>query len=268
VLKKMPKRPSPEDEIDLITIDIEPAIFSEEKYALYCSYQVAIHGDKLEDLSPNAFTKFLVDSPLVTAKKEDVGKYGSFHQLYRLRGRLIAVGVVDLLPSGLSSVYCLYDPELKALALGKYTALKEIEYCQNNGLEFYYMGFYIHSCEKMRYKAEYAPSELLCPTTFSWHPIEQCVPILDRFPFSPLEPVAAGKRAQLGAAASKEQLEATLPALFSEEDVLSIQLHHPDIGMFALDQITKGGQEQLRPVLSQWLRWTGADLAARVQVHF
>jgi hypothetical protein len=30
-------------------------------------------------------------------------------------------------------------------------------------LRWYYMGFYIHTCPKMRYKAEYAPSELLCP---------------------------------------------------------------------------------------------------------
>jgi hypothetical protein len=25
------------------------------------------------------------------------------------------------------------------------------------------MGFYIHTCPKMRYKSEYRPSELLCP---------------------------------------------------------------------------------------------------------
>jgi hypothetical protein len=30
-------------------------------------------------------------------------------------------------------------------------------------LRYYYMGFYIHTCPKMKYKADYQPSELLCP---------------------------------------------------------------------------------------------------------
>lgn len=31
------------------------------------------------------------------------------------------------------------------------------------------MGFYIHSCPKMRYKAYIRPSFLLCPETYTWH---------------------------------------------------------------------------------------------------
>lgn len=31
-------------------------------------------------------------------------------------------------------------------------------------LKYYYMGYYIHTCPKMRYKADYTPSELLCPS--------------------------------------------------------------------------------------------------------
>lgn len=38
-------------------------------------------------------------------------------------------------------------------------------------LQYYYMGFYIHSCVKMRYKGAYTPSLLLCPEVYSWHPI-------------------------------------------------------------------------------------------------
>jgi hypothetical protein len=30
------------------------------------------------------------------------------------------------------------------------------------------MGFYIHTCHKMRYKADYAPSELLSPESLQW----------------------------------------------------------------------------------------------------
>jgi arginine-tRNA-protein transferase len=35
-------------------------------------------------------------------------------------------------------------------------------------LRYYYLGYYIHSCPKMVYKADYAPSELLCPQRQVW----------------------------------------------------------------------------------------------------
>lgn len=31
------------------------------------------------------------------------------------------------------------------------------------------MGFYIHSCPKMRYKGKLSGSYLLCPETYTWH---------------------------------------------------------------------------------------------------
>lgn len=35
-------------------------------------------------------------------------------------------------------------------------------------LRYYYLGYYIHTCPKMRYKAEYGPAQLLCPATYRW----------------------------------------------------------------------------------------------------
>lgn len=72
--------------------------------------------------------------------------YGSFHQRYYLDGRLVAVGVVDVLPHCLSSVYLFYDPALgRRLQLGKLTALREIQWVQaamaaSPRLRYYYMG--------------------------------------------------------------------------------------------------------------------------------
>ena len=45
----------------------------------------------------------------------------------RLDGKLIAVGVIDILPLCVSSVYLFYDPDMSHLKLGIYSALKEIE---------------------------------------------------------------------------------------------------------------------------------------------
>jgi arginine-tRNA-protein transferase len=51
--------------------------------------------------------------------------------------------------------------------------------CKAPQLQFYYMGFYIHSCPKMKYKGQYTPSLLLCPVNFTWHKLESCRAKLD-----------------------------------------------------------------------------------------
>jgi len=50
------------------------------------------------------------------------------------------------------------------------------------------LGFYIHSCPKMRYKGRYSPSFLACPETYAWQPMEACRPLLDRAAYSRLDP--------------------------------------------------------------------------------
>jgi arginine-tRNA-protein transferase len=206
-----------------LRVETVPPRVTEEVFALYKKYQVAVHGDRPEDVTEEGFKRFLVHSPLVSSSlpasrprpppstplaPEDwdyLLPCGSYHQLYRLNGRLIAVGVVDLLPRCLSSVYCFYDPDYRHLSLGKYSALREIAWIQaaharrpptatvaapyalRPALEYYYLGFYIHSCPKMRYKGLYEPSQLLCPVTGTWVRLDARVrALLDRQAFSNL----------------------------------------------------------------------------------
>ncbi|KAM9188070.1 arginyl-tRNA--protein transferase 1 isoform 5-T5 [Mergus octosetaceus] len=137
------------------------------------------------------FTRFLCDSPLEAENPPNGPEcgYGSFHQQYWLDGKIIAVGVIDILPYCVSSVYLYYDPDYSFLSLGVYSALREIAFTRKlhekaPDLCFYYMGFYIHSCPKMRYKGQYRPSDLLCPETYVWTPIEQCLPLLELSKYS------------------------------------------------------------------------------------
>ena len=52
--------------------------------------------------------------------------YGSFHQQYWLDGRIVAVGVIDILPTCVSSVYLYYHPDFASLSLGSYSALRSV----------------------------------------------------------------------------------------------------------------------------------------------
>ncbi|KAG6544372.1 hypothetical protein Mapa_014206 [Marchantia paleacea] len=164
--------------------------FDAEEFALYKKYQIAVHNDRPEDVRENHYKQFLVDTPLVFIPPANNGTtpscgYGSFHQQYLVDGKLVAVGVVDILPHCLSSKYLFWDPDFAFLSLGKYSAVQEIEWVQKEQrvcptFQYYYLGFYIHSCPKMRYKAAYYPSELLCPERYSWVSYEVARSLLDK----------------------------------------------------------------------------------------
>ncbi|XP_051001377.1 arginyl-tRNA--protein transferase 1 isoform X4 [Acomys russatus] len=158
----------------------------QESYQVYKRYQMIIHKDPPDKPTVSQFTRFLCNSPLEAEHSPNGPEcgYGSFHQQYWLDGKIIAVGVIDILPYCVSSVYLYYDPDYSFLSLGVYSALREIAFTRQlhektSQLSYYYMGFYIHSCPKMRYKGQYRPSDLLCPETYIWVPIEQCLPSLD-----------------------------------------------------------------------------------------
>lgn len=109
---------------------------------------------------------------------------GSYHQCYRLDGKLVAIGVLDLLPDCVSSVYFLYDDSIQTYMPGKLGALHEISLAYEEGYRWWYPGFYIHSCPKMRYKIDYAPQYILDPETLHWDRLDQSVlDLLDKKPF-------------------------------------------------------------------------------------
>ncbi|WOH11287.1 hypothetical protein DCAR_0830768 [Daucus carota subsp. sativus] len=173
-----------------LEIILKRSCFDPKEYELYRKYQINVHNDAPDHVSESSYMKFLVDSPLVyvPSNGDDTVPqcgFGSFHQQYVIDGRLVAVGVIDILPKCLSSKYLFWDPEYASLSLGKYSALQEISCVRENqahcrSLQYYYMGYYIHSCNKMRYKAAYRPSELLCPLRYLWFPFEIAKPWLDK----------------------------------------------------------------------------------------
>jgi len=154
----------------------------EKSHALYKKYQIEIHKDKEDELDVDKWKRFLCNPPKnfgdangFEGTKSDDFNQGAYHQQYYLNDKLIAVGVVDITPNCLSSVYMYYDPDFSRMSLGTYTGLVELYFCSSYKLPYYYLGYYIHNCPKMKYKAQFKPSFLLCPETFTWREFDSDV---------------------------------------------------------------------------------------------
>uniref|UniRef100_A0A6Q2XDF8 Arginyl-tRNA--protein transferase 1 n=1 Tax=Esox lucius TaxID=8010 RepID=A0A6Q2XDF8_ESOLU len=196
--ESLPGSPLHRLEVRLVPVNDDDPQFAatyEQSAALYACYQMAIHGDAPSECNESEFRRFLCDSPLEAETSPDGPEtgYGSFHQQYWLDGHIVAVGVVDILPTCVSSVYLYYHPDFASLSLGSYSALREIAFTrqlqkQSPKLCYYYLGFYIHSCPKMRYKGQYQPCDLLCPETYVFVPIEHCIPSLEQSRYARFNP--------------------------------------------------------------------------------
>ncbi len=128
-----------------------PAAFDEEHFALYRRYMASRHpGGSMDNPDPARYLEFLSSSWSETLFVE-----------FRLRERLMAVSVLDVLTQGLSAVYTFFEPELGARSPGRHSVLWAMGEAQRRGLGYLYLGYWIGASPKMRYKQEYRPLELL-----------------------------------------------------------------------------------------------------------
>lgn len=212
---------TPPEPAHKLVVTLEEDNFTEEKYRVYDNYQRIVHKDGPEDRTPRAFQRFLCSSPLrrheMVAPDGRKRKLGSYHQCYRVDGQLVAIGVLDLLPECVSSVYFLYHESIHKFAPGKLGALHEIALALEDGYRWWYPGFYIHNCPKMRYKIDYSPQYILDPHGLSWDRLnDNVLSLLDTKPFVSLaleRQVAAQKH---GAAIEEDHQNARKPKISKE----------------------------------------------------
>ena len=81
--------------------------------------------------------------------------------LYMRDEKLIAVALVDILKSGISSIYCYYDHDYGYLSLGKYSILAQISLAKQHNIPYLYLGYWIKDHHSMGYKEDYKPFEVL-----------------------------------------------------------------------------------------------------------
>lgn len=124
-------------------------ILDDERFELYERYQRSQHDGEML-CGRDGYDRFLVRGLDCTEEMS-----------YWLRGKLVAVGVVDVCPTSISSVYFYFDPDHGRRGLGAFSAICEIEECRRRGLTWWYAGYFVAGCAKMEYKAQYRPHEFL-----------------------------------------------------------------------------------------------------------
>lgn len=135
------------------------------------------------------------------------------------------------------------------------------------------MGYYIHNCDKMKYKGEYHPSELLCPMTLrDWVPLSDCLLLFNRYKFTPLVEPYRSRRAELvveaGAGANEKSalMEFVIKQDTSRIDEIDLSLGNNAIYRFS--DISVKGRSILKPLLEEWLQYAQQTVGLRVTLLF
>lgn len=134
-----------------LTVQVHRATFSARFYDLYARYIVGRHSDG--DMFPPSKDQFR--SFLLSQWSETL-----FVCSY-LGDELVAVAVTDRQPQGLSAIYSFFDPDRPERSLGVWCVLQQIELARRMGVPHVYLGYWIRDSDKMGYKTEYRPVELL-----------------------------------------------------------------------------------------------------------
>jgi len=92
----------------------------------------------------------------------------SFHSNFYYNNKLIASGFLDISNHAASSVYFYYKTEFDYLSLGTYSVMKEIQFAKENGLNYYYIGYYIKENKHMSYKNRFKPYQLFDWSNKKW----------------------------------------------------------------------------------------------------
>ncbi len=134
-----------------VTVEAAQPEMTDEKWRLYQAYLAHQHDGTMSS-DRDSLERFLYTSPTTTLE-----------MVYRLGKEIVGIGLVDVSAMCLSSVYFFFDPGEARRGLGTFSILCEIDACARTGRPYWYGGYYVRDCDRMNYKANFKPYELLDP---------------------------------------------------------------------------------------------------------
>ncbi|MEA5137867.1 arginyl-tRNA--protein arginylyltransferase [Arcicella rigui] len=92
--------------------------------------------------------------------------------------KLIATGFFDLGENTSAGISCFYDPDYRKYSLGKYLMLLKMKYSKQQGLKYFYPGYFAPGYPLFDYKLDLAKSSLEYYelSSLSWQPFSKYAP--------------------------------------------------------------------------------------------
>lgn len=137
-----------------LTLSIQKPSLSDEHIQLYNRYHEDMHHRRqwpYREINEDHYFDSFIDGHFSFSREFQ----------YRHNGKLIALGLVDVTESVMSSIYFFHEPEWRDAAIGTYSILREVEEGRAHGCQWLYMGYYIRECVSMNYKNRFRPNQIL-----------------------------------------------------------------------------------------------------------
>ncbi|HMO34884.1 MAG TPA: arginyltransferase, partial [Gemmatales bacterium] len=144
-----------------VRLEIGEPLVDEKRLALhdaFHSHQAAEIGwPKYPPKDVSSYITSFVNNPIPTEEWR-----------YYSEDKLIGVGYVDVVPSGLSAIYYFHDPAYRDWGLGTWNVINVIQQSRQRNMPYAYLGYYVSGCRSIEYKACFTPYEAHDPVTGIW----------------------------------------------------------------------------------------------------
>lgn len=132
-----------------VKVAVERPQCSREKFEIYLKHKERFPTERSDEkLTLSGFERLFYDNGPMT-----------WECTYTLQERMVGVGLIDIAPRAMSSIYFFFDPEFAELSPGTLSVLYELGLARSMAIPYYYLGYVIHANRSMRYKMEFRPCE-------------------------------------------------------------------------------------------------------------
>ena len=144
---------------EVLTFQVGPLKYSQRAFEIYRDHSLNRFG-KEADMQEFIMNFYTQSCPTLQSE-------------YYLGDKLSAVGFLDRGENSLSSVYFVFDTQYDYLRPGTFSVISEIDYARSQGLDYYYLGYWIRENASMSYKNAFYPHERYDWASMQWGRIEK-----------------------------------------------------------------------------------------------